>query len=179
MRAWQEATALYYQALTQHSNLKLKWGGVKIELADITRLKFPDHSFEAVICLNYLHHAPDVESLLAEAARVVKPGGVLVANIRPYAALSGAFLPASTPAWSHLRQTEELFFTNSAASLNQWCEQQYQSILEKFFKLEQWQTAQDDQAVARLTPEIRAELADYGEVELARRQVIALARRGA
>jgi SAM-dependent methyltransferase len=177
VKAWQEATAAYYQALARHSNLNLTWGGVKIELADITRLKFPDNSFDVVICLNHLHHAPNIEGLLAEAARVLKPGGLLVAQIHPYAAFSGGFSPNGAPAWSHLRQPEEALPTDSTVILNQWRERQYQAALEQFFNLEQWQTEQDDQALAHLTPAIRAELADYDEAELIRKQIIFLARR--
>lgn len=177
VKAWQEATAPYYQALVRQIDLKLKWNGVKIELADLTRLKFPAGSFEAVICLNHLHQAPDVEGLLAEAARVLKPGGVLIAQLKPYASLSGAFSPDNPHSWSHLRPAAEVFPPNSTVSLNQWREPQHRAALEKFFRLEQWQTEQDDQAVAQLTPEIRSELGDYSEAELTRRQIMVLARK--
>jgi SAM-dependent methyltransferase len=177
VKAWQEATAAYYQALAQHSNLKLKWNGVKIELADLTRLQFPNHSFDVVICLKHLPHTPDVEGLLAEAARVLKSGGVLVASIRPYAALSGAFSPDGAQPWSHLRRQDETLPTASNLTLNQWREHQYQATFEKFFSLEQWQTEQDDQALSQLTPAIRAELADYDEAELTRKQIMVLARK--
>jgi ubiquinone/menaquinone biosynthesis C-methylase UbiE len=177
VKAWQEATAAYYQALARHSDLKLKWNRVKIELADLTRLQFPDHSFDVVICLNHLQHAPDIEGLLAEAARVLKSGGVLVASIRPYAALSGAFSPDDAHPWSHLRRQDEALPTAPTVILNPWREHQYQATFEKFFSLEQWQTEQDDQALSQLTPAIRAELADYDETELTRKQIVVVARK--
>jgi len=189
IKAWETATAPYYQALAQHSGLKLKWNGVKIELADVTRLQFPGSSFEVVLCLNHLHHAPDVESLLAEAARVLKPGGILVADIVPYAGLDGVGqAPAESLAWSHLQKDEGGGMRDETKNLhpssliphpffNQWREHQYRAAFEKFFHLEQWQMEPDPEALARLTPVLRAELADYNEAELTRQQIIVLARR--
>jgi ubiquinone/menaquinone biosynthesis C-methylase UbiE len=179
VQAWKTATAAYYQALAQYAGLKLKWNGVKIELADLTRLQFPEDSFEAVICHDHLHHAPDVEGLLAEAARVLKPGGVLVANIVPYPALGGALSSDGTQPWSHLRQPDGAARSNVSVILNQWREKQYQAAFEKFFQVEIWQTEPDALAPAHLTPTVRAELADYAETELTCKQIMVLARRPA
>ncbi|GAB4424615.1 MAG: hypothetical protein Fur0044_22680 [Anaerolineae bacterium] len=176
VKAWETATAPYYQALAQHAGLKLKWNGVKIELADLTRLPFPDQSFEAIICLNHLQHAPDVESLLAEAARVLQPGGVLVANIIPYPALTGAFAADGASPWSHLRGTANTSQPNPVI-LNRWRERQYRLAFEKFFQVEQWQAEANPNAMAQLTPTVRAELADYDEAELTCQQVVVIARK--
>lgn len=46
--------------------------------ADATALPFPDESFDVVISLLMLHHVIDWEGALADAARVLRPGGVLV-----------------------------------------------------------------------------------------------------
>ena len=43
---------------------------------DVDRLPFPDRSFDALVCFAALHHLFRVEGLIAEAARVLKPGGV-------------------------------------------------------------------------------------------------------
>ena len=42
------------------------------------RLPFPDESFDAVLGLNMLHHVVDPVRAMAEFARVLKPGGILV-----------------------------------------------------------------------------------------------------
>jgi SAM-dependent methyltransferase len=175
IKAWQTATTRYYQALAQYSGLKLRWKGVKIELADLTRLPFPEGSFEAVACLNHLHHAPDVESLLAEAARVLKPGGVLVGDIIPYPALSGAFSQDGAQPWSHLRRSAYSDQPYPGVTLNRWRESQYLDAFEKFFRVEVWEAEQDPQALAKLTPDIRAELAGYAEAELTRRRIMVTA----
>jgi SAM-dependent methyltransferase len=178
VKAWETATAAYFQTLAQHANLKLKWNNVKIELADPTRLQFPDRSFDGIICLNYLHHAPDVEGLLAEAARVLKPGGVLAARIVPYAALTGAGqTQTGSLAWSHLRRPDDASPPNSRLNFNGWRERQYRVAFEKFFHPEVWQPDKDPAALSQLTPELRAELASYDEAELSCKQIIVLARR--
>lgn len=169
IKAWETATASYYQALAQHSGLKLRWKGVRIELADLTRLPFPESSFDGVVCLNYLPLAPDVESLLAEAARVLKPGGVLVAGIVPTPALKGALSPDGAQPWSHLRPLDNSNQPYPPVILNQWRESQYRDAFEKRFRVEAWEPEQDPQALVNLTP-------DHTEAELACR-IIVMARK--
>ncbi len=177
VKAWQTATAAYYESLAQQIGLKLKWTKVKIDLADLTRLPYPDNSFEGVICLNHLSHAPDVESLLAEAARVLRPGGVLIADLRPYAALTGAFSPPGTPLWAHLRPGEASAYAETDLIFNRWREADYRAALKKRFTIEQWQSVPDERAIALLTPALRVELADYDETELTCQQWLVRARK--
>ncbi len=177
IKAWETATVSYYQALAQHSGLKLSWKGVKIELVDLTRLPFPEGSFDGVVCLNHLHHAPDVESLLAEAARVLKPGGVLVASILPYPALIGVFSPDGTQSWPDVRPADTSNQPYPPVILNQWRESQYRDAFEKLFQIEVWEPEQAPQALANLTPGIQAELTGYTEAKLTRRQIMVTARK--
>jgi SAM-dependent methyltransferase len=83
--AWQEATTAYYRALSHHAELSLNWGNASPKLADITRLPHADGSYAAVIVTN-LHLLPDERGVLAEAARLLKPGGLLLANMAEGAA---------------------------------------------------------------------------------------------
>lgn len=53
-------------------------GRCAVRLADMYRLPLPDDSFDAVVLQMVLHYADDPAAALAEAARVVTPGGALV-----------------------------------------------------------------------------------------------------
>jgi len=52
--------------------------GVTVQQADVTALPFDDGSFDAVTSYLMLHHVIDWPAALAEAVRVLRPGGVLV-----------------------------------------------------------------------------------------------------
>jgi SAM-dependent methyltransferase len=48
--------------------------------ADLTQLDLPSKSVHGVVCWGVLMHIPAVESAVAELARVLKPGGILVVS---------------------------------------------------------------------------------------------------
>jgi SAM-dependent methyltransferase len=47
-------------------------------VADMRALPFPDASFASVLSVQSIEHVPDPERVLAEAARVLEPGGIAV-----------------------------------------------------------------------------------------------------
>lgn len=49
--------------------------GVTVEQGDASRLSAADASYDAVFCYHLLHHADDWRAAVAEAARVLTPGG--------------------------------------------------------------------------------------------------------
>jgi SAM-dependent methyltransferase len=51
---------------------------VRAELADANALPFPDAAFDLVAIANSLHHFEDPSRVIAEALRVLTPGGALV-----------------------------------------------------------------------------------------------------
>lgn len=52
-------------------------------VADGNRLAFPDASFDLVMCNSVLHHIAEPQSLIAEIARLVKPGAaILIRDLR-------------------------------------------------------------------------------------------------
>jgi SAM-dependent methyltransferase len=46
--------------------------------ADMRRLPFGDEEFGSVVCIHAVEHVPDPERVVAEAARVLEPGGTAV-----------------------------------------------------------------------------------------------------
>jgi SAM-dependent methyltransferase len=174
--AWSDATKPYFAALVGRSGLKLNWKNADIKLADLTRLDEADAAFKAVVCVNYLQHAPNVNSLLSEAARVLTAGGVLVANIRPFTGLTGALQLDLALPWGHLRYSD-WFEEVPLLPLNKWREAQYRAALEEYFTVDEWQPENDAQASELLTQEILEELAHYTEGELTRKQIWVVARK--
>lgn len=53
-------------------------GGIEYRVEDGTALRFPNGSFDAVVCMEVIEHVPRPEALLSELARVVAPGGRVV-----------------------------------------------------------------------------------------------------
>jgi len=52
--------------------------GVLFRYGDITATDFPDGRFDAVTCMSVVEHGVPLEPFLAETARILRPGGVLV-----------------------------------------------------------------------------------------------------
>src|SRR5207245_5357238 len=51
---------------------------VAVALADVERLPFPGGCFDRVVSRRAFHHFPDAARVLAEMARVCRPGGAVV-----------------------------------------------------------------------------------------------------
>ncbi|MEB2343612.1 MAG: class I SAM-dependent methyltransferase [Deltaproteobacteria bacterium] len=51
---------------------------------DLARLSFPDAAFDVVVCNEVFEHVPALDAALGEIARVLRPGGVLLATF-PFA----------------------------------------------------------------------------------------------
>ena len=59
-------------------NFALRGKNVELRKADATQLPFPDDYFDCVYSFGVMHHIPEIGKAVAEAYRVLKPGGVLM-----------------------------------------------------------------------------------------------------
>ena len=50
------------------------------KIVNIQNIPYPDDEFDAVIANHMLYLVPDIEKALAEATRVIKPGGIMIAS---------------------------------------------------------------------------------------------------
>lgn len=66
-----------------HLSQRYEGTNVEVVVGDATSLAYPDGSFDSVGCFTMLHHVPTLRlqnAVLAEALRVLRAGGVLVAS---------------------------------------------------------------------------------------------------
>jgi GT2 family glycosyltransferase/SAM-dependent methyltransferase len=91
--------------------------GVTFVRADGTSLPFPDESFDAVTMFDLIEHVVDDQKLVAEALRVLRPGGYLIVSTPqadwryPYYSLWKHRFPAEEKLlsqWGHVRRGYEL-----------------------------------------------------------------------
>jgi len=52
-------------------------GPIRLEQMDLTKTSFPERSFAAIASLSVVEHGVDLDAYLAEAARILRPGGLL------------------------------------------------------------------------------------------------------
>lgn len=64
--------------LLTEKNFRVRSKNVSLHKADATRLPFPDGHFDCVYSFGVLHHIPEIDAVLAEVGRVLKPGGQLM-----------------------------------------------------------------------------------------------------
>jgi SAM-dependent methyltransferase len=86
-------------------------GPILYEGMDLTATTYPDASFGAIACLSVVEHAVDVDAYLREAARLLRPGGLLItstdfwcepvdtAGLEAYGGPVRIFTPADLAGW--------------------------------------------------------------------------------
>jgi 2-polyprenyl-3-methyl-5-hydroxy-6-metoxy-1,4-benzoquinol methylase len=68
------------EAKLREAQSKLENGNVVFMKMDAEKLKFDDNCFDTVAISNSLHHMRDLDKVLAEMMRVLKPGGLFLIN---------------------------------------------------------------------------------------------------
>lgn len=86
---------------------------VRIKVADsLAEAHYPENYFDGVLIWHVLEHVPNPREVLAEAQRIVKPGGVVIVAVPNYASLQARW---SGAAWFHLDPPRHLFHFPIAA----------------------------------------------------------------
>ena len=92
-------------------------GPIHFQPMDLTRTTFPGRSFAAIACLSVVEHGVDIEAYLREAARLLRPGGLLVtstdfwcepidtADLAAYGGPVRIFTPADIEGWLPVAET--------------------------------------------------------------------------
>ena len=165
--------------------------GVKSELAarqtlvcgDVAHLPFPGNYFDLITSIAAFEHFLQVPYVIADLARVVRPGGLVWVEIHPFTAISGGHnvtlteiplrrMPPGIDAWDHLRQRRLPFHV----PLNEWRIAQYVATFTQHFEvLKSYCFSREGEDL--LTPELEAELSAYTRDELTCLGYIILARK--
>jgi len=58
----------------------IRHGGVQFEYGDVTATHYRDGWFDAVTCMSVIEHGVPLDAFLAESARILRPGGLLVVS---------------------------------------------------------------------------------------------------
>jgi SAM-dependent methyltransferase len=132
--------------------------GVDANVGDVQSLPFEDASFDCAVAAWMLYHVPDLDRGLAELARVLRPGGRLV---------------AVTVSERHLQEARKLARVDMTGRVS-FSRENGQDVLERHFAtvsrldVDSWVTFDDREAVRRyiasmVTESARADLVrDFG-----------------
>ena len=126
--------------------------GVDARVGDVQALPFPDESFDVAVAAWMLYHVPDLDRALSELARVLRPGGRLVAVTNGVQHLSELRRIAGSAMWPQIFRSEEA--ANRLAS-------HFASVDRR--DAEGWVMVDDDDVVRAYVGSLQHE----GEVELA------------
>jgi SAM-dependent methyltransferase len=111
---------------------------VRVLRGNVCHLDFPDCSFDVVLCRSVLHHIGDPSLALSEMARVLRFGGVVIANFHLYTSHNGSLDPRvlsgdydDSLLWAHLRSPMAANFEGNSflnkMRLNGWREALFSS----------------------------------------------------
>jgi ubiquinone/menaquinone biosynthesis C-methylase UbiE len=91
------------QALLELARMKAaqqNLGNVQFELGDLFSLRFPNESFDAVVCVFGIFFVPDMEMAVRELWRCVRPGGQLAVTTWG----QNFFEPANSAFWRSVKE---------------------------------------------------------------------------
>ena len=153
---------------------------------DVSRMAFPDGSFDFVFSYSVFHHLPDPVQAFREVARVLRPGGVAYISFQLYTSATGCldprFFPSVSPQavrWPHLRSAYSSDVRQNAV-LNRLRLDEWRNIVastlpgaEVISRGQEYNGLADDLTALRE----QGELADYSDDELLANEIVALWRK--
>jgi SAM-dependent methyltransferase len=172
----------YYRELGKACPFPLRFKDVDVRRVSVTELDFSDSTFDLVVSHEVFEHIGDLPTTLRLIRRVMKPDGITWIYIHNFASLSGGHHiawkypdtepSAVVPPWDHLRANR---YPEIPSWINRLRERDYREAFEAHFDIIDWFPTVREGA-ALLTPEIRAELAEYSEDELLNKGFVVVAR---
>ena len=178
----------YYRHLERLSGVAIDHAALHLETYDGTHLPWPDASFDVVISNAVLEHVADCEQVVADLARITRPGGISYHLWHNYYSYTGGHMPPALceqAPWGHLRGIHH------KRDLNHLTPQAIESAFGQRFELLDCfavdvqhnkrgvDAAYQPDHAAALTPEIAAELRDYDRDLLLTRAYLLVARKPA
>lgn len=117
------------QALLELARMKAaqqNLGNVQFELGDLFSLRFPNESFDAVVCVFGIFFVPDMEMAVRELWRCVRPGGQLAVTTWG----QNFFEPANSAFWRSIKEVRP----DLHKSFHPWDRINNQASLKAIFK---------------------------------------------
>jgi SAM-dependent methyltransferase len=152
--------------------LSLKDKEKRLVCGDVGNLPFTDESFDLVTSVAAFEHFLAVPAVLAEVARVLRPGGLIYSRIHLFTCPSGGHnvrvaevplrhLPKGIEPWDHLRKRH----LPIDVPLNEWRKDQYLVEFARHFEILKHYCAMRE-GEHLLTPQLERELSGYNRDEL-------------
>ena len=91
--------ARYRSEVARQLGLK-RFPRLKVLQMDVSRMAFPDSSFDFVFSYSVFHHLPDPAQAFREVARVLRPGGVAYVSFQLFTSATGCLDPRFFPSVS-------------------------------------------------------------------------------
>ncbi len=108
---------------------------VAFRLGEVQRLGLPEGSFDRIICTEVLEHASDPEAILAEAARLLAPGGRAVVTVPndPLILRLKRIVRCTPVGWL---VGDRIEWGGDRYHVHRWTPDEFEAVLRRFFRVE-------------------------------------------
>jgi SAM-dependent methyltransferase len=168
----------YYTVMKSLAGFNLGAGDIDIRRMDAEKLDFPDGTFDLVVSNATFEHIHNVPRAVSELARVMKKGGVAYIGINLFTSLAGGHCydyanPQKVKPWGHLRDRGH----TAPVYLNKLRENEFVRMFGEKLEVLEVKDIGVGEGKEFLTPKVKAELSEYSESELLKRDIIIIARK--